>query len=219
VAAIHDVSNHDGLKDSRWDKIKGWVKDRADVIEKVADIAGVVAAAAGVEEAPVPGLDRPLRPDGVTERISADGLPDVVLEPPADPPAGYADLLALLRALRDDDTESPLAAIELDVTGPPLRARLRHVGSEPLAVRLGTLTLEATLFGADSTLLDSATVSVDASGEGAEVGPGWSLAIAHDLAVAGPANGGFLAVTVGTPEVDVYGDGVLHPVELGWMAE
>lgn len=178
-----------------------------------------VAAAANVVEPPAPEADRPLRPDGVTEELSADGLPDVVLEPPADPPAGYADLVRLLRSLREDLAESAVAALELDVSGPPLRARLRHVGSEPLAVRLETLTLQATLFGPDSTPLDRATAQVDASGAGGEVGPGWSLPLTDDLAIAAPAKGGFLTVSVGTPYVDVYGNGVLHPVKLSWMAE
>jgi len=184
-----------------------------------AELERVVAAAANVAEPPVPGIDQPLRPDGVTERLSADGLPDVVLTPPAEPPAGYGDLVRLLRSLREDLGESAVAALELDVAGPPLRARLRHVGSEPLAVRLETLTLQATLFGPDSALVDSATVRVDPPDTGGEVGPGWSLPLTDDLAIAAPAKGGFLTVTVGTPEVDVYGDGVLHPVELSWMAE
>ena len=184
-----------------------------------ADLERAIAAAAGARAPSAPGTDRPLRPEGVTEWISADGLPDVGFDPHAEPPAGYGELLQLLRALREDLAESPVAALELDVTGPPLRARLRHAGTEPLAVRLGPLTLQATLFGPDSTLLDSATVTVDAPGETDEVGPGWSLPLTDDLAIPGPAEGGFLTVTVGTPSVDVYGDAVLHPVELSWMAE
>lgn len=46
--AIRDVINHDGLKDSSWDKIKGWVGKHADVIKKISDIASWVATACGV---------------------------------------------------------------------------------------------------------------------------------------------------------------------------
>lgn len=47
-ARIRDVSRHDGLKDSRWDRFKGWVADRAAVFRFVAETAaaiGFVAAA------------------------------------------------------------------------------------------------------------------------------------------------------------------------------
>lgn len=179
-------------------------------------LASAAEAAGSVGTAPSGG---PLPPSGVTEQLVADGLPDVVLPQHAEPPAGLGDVVDLLRDLREGLTESPVAALELDVSGSPLRARLRHVGSEPLTVRLGTLTLQATLFGPDSTLLDSATVSVDAAREAGPVGPGWSLPLTEDLAIPAPARGGFLTVTVGTPEVDVWANGVLHGVELSWMAE
>ena len=176
-----------------------------------------LAAAAAAGEPAAPG--GPLRPGGATERLTADGLPDVVLTPHAEPPAGFGDLVDLLRTIREDVAGSPVAAIELEVTGTPLAARLRHVGSESIALRMGTLTLQATLFGPDSALLDSAAVTVDASGWTGRADPGWSLPLADDLGLAAPRGGGFLTVTVGTPDVDVRGDGVLHPAELSWMAE
>jgi hypothetical protein len=188
--------------------------------ERAALESALATAAAGDVGVAAPA--GPLLPSGATEQLTADGLPDVVLQPHAEPPAGLGDVVDLLHHLRDELTESPVAALELDVSGSPLRARLRHVGSEPLTVRLGTLTLQATLFGPDSALLDSATVTVDvggAAGEIGEVGPGWSLPLTEDLAMPAPAKGGFLSVTVGTPEVDVWDNGVLHGVELSWMAE
>jgi hypothetical protein len=188
--------------------------------ERAALERALAAAAAAGDPGAAPG--GPLHPGGATERLTADGLPDVVLQPHAEPPPGLGDVVELLRGLREELTESPVAALELEVAGTPLRARLRHVGSQPLTVRLGTLTMQATLFGPDSTLLDSATVTVDAAGETrgiGEIGPGWSLSLTDDLAMPPPAKGGFLTVTVGTPEVDVWADGVLHGVELSWMDE
>ncbi|MCZ4096371.1 MULTISPECIES: putative T7SS-secreted protein [unclassified Streptomyces] len=45
--AIRHAIDHDGLKDSRWDKFKGWVHEHADIIGKIADIAGWVATICG----------------------------------------------------------------------------------------------------------------------------------------------------------------------------
>jgi hypothetical protein len=59
ASQIRAVTNHDGLKDSWWDKVKGWtsghwdsfikwVHEHADVIGKIADIAGWIATALSV---------------------------------------------------------------------------------------------------------------------------------------------------------------------------
>jgi hypothetical protein len=158
-------------------------------------------------------------PSGTTEQLAADGLSDVVVDPHDDPPAGFGQLFALLRTLREDLAESPLAAIELEVTGSPLAARLRHLGSEPVAVRMGRLSVQATMFDADSAIVESMASTVDASTTNSPVGPGWTLPLAEDLGLAAPPPGGFLTVTVASPEVDSLGDGVLRPAEFGWITE
>ena len=179
-----------------------------------------LAAARDAGDPPAPRpADQAVHPGGATEQLTADGLPDIVLDAHQEPPPGSEDLVRLMRTLREDLTGSPVAAIELEVSGSPLGARLRHVGSEPVAVRMATLTVQATLFGPDSALVDSATPTVDASGAGRQAGLGWSLPLADDLGLAAPRNGGFLTVTVGTPEVDALGDGVLRPDALTWMTE
>jgi hypothetical protein len=179
-----------------------------------------LTAARDAGEPPAPGpAGQAVHPGGATEQLIADGLPAIVLDAHQEPPPGSEDLVRLMRTLREDLAASPVAAIELDVSGSPLGAWLRHVGSEPVAVRIATLTVQATLFGPDSALLDSATHTVDASGAGSQAGPGWSLPLAEDLGLAAPSEGGFLTVTVGTPEVDALGNGVLHPAELAWMTE
>ncbi|WP_330306564.1 MULTISPECIES: putative T7SS-secreted protein [unclassified Streptomyces] len=45
--AIRHAIDHDGLKDSRWDKFKDWVHDNAGWINKVLDVAGWVATICG----------------------------------------------------------------------------------------------------------------------------------------------------------------------------
>lgn len=162
---------------------------------------------------------RPKRPSGAIEQLAADGLPDVVFDPHGSVPPGVADLVRRLLAIREELAENPVAAIELAVDGSPLGARLRHVGIEPVAVRMATLTVRATLFGRDSAVVDSVTHSVDASGVQSPVGSGWTLPLADDLGLAAPRKGGFLTVTVGSPEVDALGDGVLRPAEFSWMTE
>ncbi|HEY7815463.1 MAG TPA: hypothetical protein VIC62_19610 [Nakamurella sp.] len=157
------------------------------------------------------------RPGAVTERVRADDLPDLAVT--GDPPAGFAPLVDALRALLEDLAESPVAAVELMVTGSPPRAALHHVGDEPMAVRMADLTVRATVFGPDSAIVDSATHAVDPPDVGDEIGPGWALTLADDLGVPAVPTGGFATVTVGRPELDVLGDGVLRPVEWGWMSE
>ncbi len=41
--AISDSIDHDGLKDSRWDKFKNWVHEHADILKAIAKIAEIVA--------------------------------------------------------------------------------------------------------------------------------------------------------------------------------
>jgi hypothetical protein len=173
---------------------------------------------ANAEAAPDPAA-QPVRPSGATEQLTAEGLPDVVLDAHGTPPPGFGELIQLLLSLREDLTESPVAAIELAVDGSPLGARLRHIGAQPVTVRMATLTLQATLFDKNSAIVDSATHTIDAAGTEGPVGLGWELTIANDLGLAAPRKGGFLTVTVGAPEVDSLGDGVLRRAEFSWMTE
>jgi hypothetical protein len=186
--------------------------------ERVAlDRALTSAREADAPAAPDPNAVKP--PSGATEQLIADGLSGVVLDERAAPPPGFKKLVRLLLRLREDLVESPLAAIELGVDGPPFRAQLRHVGLEPVRVRMGTLTVLATLFKRNSAIEDSKTYTVDASGVNGPVAPGWTLPLVDDLAIDTPRKGRFLTVSVGTPEVDALGDGVLRSVEFSWMTE
>jgi hypothetical protein len=181
------------------------------------DRALTSARDADVQAAPDPA-GQVVRPDGATEQLVADGLPGLVLDAHAKPPAGFKDLIRLLLKLREDLTDSPVAAIELRVEGPPFGAQLRHIGSQPVTLRIGTLNVQATLFKRDSAIADSKTYTVDA-GVDAQVWPGWTLPLVDDLGIDAPRKGRFLTVRVGTPEVDALGDGVLRSAELVWMTE
>jgi hypothetical protein len=178
-------------------------------------LAGAREAVSGAVPDPPPSV---LPPSGVTEALVADGGVDVVLNTDA-PPPGLGDLVALLLAVREDLADHPVAALTLEVTGPPYAAALRHAGSEPLVVRLGPLTVKGAVLDEDDVVLDRTSLRVDAVNVDGPVGPGWTLPLADDLGLALPRTGGVLTLTVGNPEVDIRGDGVLQPTELGWMIE
>ena len=89
------------------------------------------AALAGAREASAAGdaAEGKTPPSGTTEELVGDGLPRIVeLDPQQAAPAGYADLVGALRALRESLADSPVAVLELAVGGSPLGARLRHAG-------------------------------------------------------------------------------------------
>ena len=161
----------------------------------------------------------PAQPSGTVEQLVADGLPDLVLDSGAAPPPGFRQLLRVLLRLRGDISDSPLAAIEVEVTGSPRAVRLRHLGSEPVRVRLSTMTVEATLFGPDSAIVESRSETVDGSAVDGTVEPGWVLPLVADAGIGEAAKGGFVTVSVGPAEVDALGDGVLRPAEFSWAGE
>jgi hypothetical protein len=157
-------------------------------------------------------------PHRVVDQLTGDGLADLVLPGAAAPPAASADLVRLLRALRDDLAASPVSAVALEVSGSPLGALLTHVGSEPIAVRAATVEVRAATFDEDSAVVDIRTRSVDLAVDGA-VGPGWQAPLVGDLGFGDLPEGGFRTVGVRTIDVDSLGDGVLRPAELSWSSE
>ena len=166
---------------------------------------------------PTPPAKGPRRPGAGTERIIADGV-DLTVGP--DVPAAAADLVDRLRDLQADLTDSPVGAIALEVTtGPPLQARLRHVGAEPMEVQMASLTVSVAVFGPDSELVDTLDRTVDASEVGDRVAPGWALAPVEELEPPTVPAGGFATITVTGAQADVLGDGILRAVEWGWVSE
>lgn len=165
---------------------------------------------------PTPPAGGPRRPGATTERIIADGVDLVVGD---DTPAGATGLVDRLRDLQADLADSPVAAVELEVTAPPLGGRLRHVGAEPIAVRVASLTVSVAVFGPDNALVDTVDRTVGASVVGDLIKSGWTLTLADDLGAPPVPAGGFLTVTVGGAELDVLADGILRAVEWGWVSE
>jgi len=158
------------------------------------------------------------KPDGSTEQLSAGGLPELEFDPHEDPPKGFGSLLRVLRTLMGDLVDSPVAALALEVRGDPLKARLRHMGSEAVQVRLGALSVESTLFDQDSTIIDRAALRVEGPSEAAEVGTGWVFELGDELGIAIPRKGQFLVVSTEL-ESDADGQGVLRKARLSRMIE
>jgi hypothetical protein len=165
-----------------------------------------------------PAAPRP--PSGSTEQLVADGLPDVTFASNATPPPGFDDLIEVLRGVRENIAESPVAAIELDVSASPLSARLRHVGTEPVDVRSdGELHLAAVVYDADYLEVDRAAPPVPSAPPNGAVSPGWVLDLVDRLDLSPPPRGGFVSITVGSLRVDSLGDGVLRQAEFSWVSE
>lgn len=163
-----------------------------------------------------PPAAAPRRPGATTERVIADG---VDLTAGAEVPPAAADLVDRLRELQGRLSGSPVAAVALEVTGPPWTARLRHVGDEPVAVRMASLTLTVAVFGPDGALIDTVDRAVDGSGVGDRVGTGWTLSLVEDLDRPAVPAGGFATLTVAGAQADVRDDGILREVEWGWVNE
>ena len=159
-------------------------------------------------------------PSGSTEQLVADGLPDATFPSNASPPPGFEELIRVLRAVREDLADFPAAAIELEVSGTPLRTRLRHVGEGPIDVRAaGELRIEALVYDKDYLIVEREIRTVDPGGLDGAVSAGWELGLVDQLALATPPRGGFLSVTVGPLRVDSIGDGVLRQTEFSWGSE
>lgn len=165
---------------------------------------------------PPPSATGTRRPGATIERVITDGVDLTVGD---DVPPAAAELVDALRELQAELTGSPVAAVELEVTGAPSGARLRHVGDEPIRVRMTSLTVTVAVFGPDSALLDTVDRPVDASGVGNSVAPGWTLLLAEDLDGPAVPAGGFATVTVAGAQADVLGDGIMRVVEWGWVSE
>jgi hypothetical protein len=179
----------------------------------------LTAAKKAVSEGGLSSSDEQVwRPDGSTEQVSADGLPVLEIDPHEDPPKGFGSLVRVLRTLQGSLVDSPVAAIALEVDGTPPRARLRYAGTESVSVRLGSLSVEAHLFGEGDAIVDSSVLTVDGPAEATEVGSGWSYDLGDNLAIAPPTKGQFLVVSVDF-ELDTNGDGVLRRARLSRIIE
>ena len=118
-----------------------------------------------------------------------------------------------MRDLHADLAASPVGALELAVDVDPATATLRHVGAEPLDVRISRPTVQTLVYDADSRVVSELSAVVDLTVDGA-VGPGWTVALPGE--VPATPDGGFVSVSVGPIAADALGDGVLRQVELGW---
>jgi len=115
-----------------------------------------------------------VRPDSPIDRIQADGATATLgIHDAGD--GGWAALVALLRPLLQQLTESPVAAIALEVGG---GARLVHKGTTPLQLDLSKLTVRAVHWRDSGS--EGQWTSEIASADDVSAGPGWSLELPFD---------------------------------------
>ena len=194
--------------------------------ERASLAAALEAASHSTRPEPAEGQDAdspptaPRPPSGSTEQLVAHGLPDATFASNATPPPGFEDLIEVLRGVREHIAEFPVAAIELDVSGSPLSARLRHVGTEPVDVRSDDeLLIEAVVYDEDYLEVERAAPPVSSAGPNGAVFPGWELDLVDRLDLSPPPRGGFVSISVGSLRVDSLGDGVLRQAEFSWVSE
>jgi hypothetical protein len=122
--------------------------------------------------------------------VAAEGLPPHVIETvttagahlsvaaQSNPGPAAAKIIRRLRALSEELTAQPVAALELQVGAGGRSVGLRSVGSEPVDVDFGAAELAVTLFGEDEALIASETIPLPPElGRRQELAPGWS----HEL--------------------------------------
>lgn len=219
--AIDDDGHVTGWQTSGW-RVGRFARDltveERTELQRALDLARSAADRKGEPPAEPAAPSRP--PSGATEQLVADGLPDATFASNADPPPGFEALITMLRGVREDLAESPVAAIELEVSGSSLRSRLRHVGSEPIDVRgSGEIRLEALVYDKDYLVIESESHTVETADLDGAVSVGWELKLVDRLALSTPPRGGFLSVRASSLRVDSVGDGVLRQTDFSWVSE
>ena len=152
------------------------------------------------------------------ERVECGPLPVLTLDANERGPRGWIGLIRFLRSLRSDLLDSPTAAICLEIDGNPLRARLRHAGTDPVSVGFTNLKVDAHLFGTNGAILASVAPAISSSAVAAEAGPGWALDLCAELGLKSPTKGESVVLNIEF-ELDTSGDGRLRRVRLTQIIE
>ncbi len=133
------------------------------------------ALAAAAKRAAAGGsLTSVISPDSPVDRIQVDGV-TATLGIHDSGEGSWSDIAKPLRALLKDLTESPDAAIALEVDG---GAKLVHRGTKPLELDLSKLTIKAVQWRGGSTEAQWAGRVTDRGVESASLG--WSLELPFD---------------------------------------
>jgi hypothetical protein len=139
--------------------------------DETAALSAVVSAVAGAS--PPSGLPPP---DAPTETLElGDSGPVPVAHVLASDAGPWSRVVAAARQLLERLTDFPRAAIGVSLSAAD-RARLEHLGSDPLELDLATVTVRATAWRGYYEPAGDWTSAV-AGPERVEVGPGWT----HDL--------------------------------------
>jgi hypothetical protein len=141
--------------------------------DETAALRAVVAAVAGA--APPSGLPAPGAPTETLEL--GDGDPVSVAHVVGSDPGAWSQLVAVARRLLERLTDFPRAAVGLSLPAAD-RARLEHLGTDPLELDLGSIAVRATAWRGYYEPAGDWAGTV-AGPERVDAGPGWT----HDLAL------------------------------------
>jgi len=139
--------------------------------DELATLDSVVSAVAGL--APPTGLAAPGSP---TETLELGGSGPISVAPVVDSdPDAWGRLVAVARRLLERLTDFPRAAVGISLPAAD-RARLEHLGTDPLELDLATVAVRATAWRGYYEPAGDWTGAV-AGPERVEVGPGWTYGL------------------------------------------
>lgn len=150
-----------------------------------------------------PPREEPWHSGAVTESLTVNEQVVIEIDQHDDPPDPWKAAVVSARRLLDDVVDAPEAALELELSGTPVEATLRHVGSEPLTADLEGAAVEAHLAAADGATLGSWSGSVPGGADLAGSVPvGWAATLGLVEAGFEPADGQTVevGVTLGLPD-------------------
>jgi hypothetical protein len=145
--------------------------------EQVRELAAAASAVEPPAEAQVPGA--------ATETVTIDGV-SFRTGSSNDPPGPWGGLVEALRSWLRELTNSPVAAVALEVAGDGSSAKLVHRGDDTIAVDLSSLSVRAVVWGPGWEQRGDWSAGPSTGDARVEAGPGWSydLPFEHGLVIA-----------------------------------
>jgi hypothetical protein len=204
-----EVDDDGGFRLVRWSgRAVGTFAGRLDE-ERASSLSSAVELAASE---PSPARAAPWPSEATVERLyGPEGSVLIELTIHDEPPEPWASAVSTCRALMDDLVSEPAAAVGLELSGPPIRGALRHLGPDPLTVYLDGADVVTVLFRSDGGLAGSWASKVHTGTAAAQdLTAGWQQDLGLEEAGLQPKAGEYFQVQV---TFTVY-DGLPRQAEL-----
>jgi hypothetical protein len=190
-----EVDDDGGFRLVRWSgRAVGRFAGRLDE-ERASSLSSAVELAASE---PSPARAEPWPSEATVERLyGSEGSVLIELTIHDEAPEPWASAVSTCRALMDDLVSEPAAAVGLQLSGPPVRGALRHLGQDPLTVYLDGADVTAVLFRSDGALIASWSSKVGTGTAAAQdLTPGWQQDLGLEEAGFEPKSGEYCQVQV-----------------------